>query len=242
MGLYLMASITGRTTLPDFVKLYSGRGADMCFIALGHGTASGRLLDYFGLDSAEKAICFAVVSSKAWRGIKRDLEQRLHIDVPGVGVAFITPLSSIGGIRELELLTHGQDYTREEESEMKGTEYELIIAVSNQGFNEMVMDAARKAGARGGTIIHSRGTGMERAEQFLGISLAPEKDMTFIVTKTAHKNAIMRSIMEHAGMGTKARSIVFSLPVTDTAGLRLSDDGLEDDLDSTDAAEINENK
>ena len=64
---------------------------------------------------------------------------------------------------------------------------------------------------------------MERAEKFLGISLAAEKDITLIVTKTAGKNAIMQSVMEKAGMGTQAQSIVFSLPVTSTAGLRLLD-------------------
>ena len=33
----------------------------------------------------------------------------------------------------------------------------------------------------------------------------------------------MRSIMENAGLESKARSVVFSLPVTDTAGLRLQE-------------------
>ena len=30
------------------------------------------------------------------------------------------------------------------------------------------MDAARKEGAGGGTVIHAKGTGLERAEKFLG--------------------------------------------------------------------------
>ena len=45
--------------------------------------------------------------------------------------------------------------------------------------------------------------------------------MVFIVVRKDQKNAIMRSIMDEAGTGTKAGSIVFSLPVTDTAGMRL---------------------
>ena len=65
---------------------------------------------------------------------------------------------------------------------------------------------------------------MEKAEKFLGISLASEKDMIFIVAKTAQRDRIMQSVMLHAGMETPAKAIVFSLPVTDTAGLRLSDD------------------
>lgn len=33
----------------------------------------------------------------------------------------------------------------------------------------------------------------------------------------------MQSIMQKAGLETDAKAIVFSLPVTDTAGLKLSD-------------------
>ena len=104
---------------------------------------------------------------------------------------------------------------------MKDTTHELLVVISNQRYGDLVMDAARSAGAPGGTVIHAKGTGMERAEQFLGISLAAEKELTFIVVKSQQKNAIMQSIMEKAGMETKAKSIVFSLPVTSTAGLRL---------------------
>lgn len=66
-------------------------------------------------------------------------------------------------------------------------------------------------------------TGLERAEKFLGVSIADEKELILIVTKTEMKNAIMKSIMDRAGLETKARAVVFSLPVTDTAGLRLQD-------------------
>ena len=82
----------------------------------------------------------------------------------------------------------------------------------------MVMDAARSAGAAGGTVLHARGTGMKRAEKFFGVSLVSEKELVLIVTKTENKNAIMQAVMQKAGMDTKAKAIVFSLPVTDTAG------------------------
>ena len=86
------------------------------------------------------------------------------------------------------------------------------------------MDAARSAGAYGGTVIHAKGTGMEQAEKFMGVTLASEKEIIFIVAKKEQKNDIMKAVMEQAGMQSKAKSIVFSLPVTDTAGLRLMED------------------
>ena len=222
--LYWMVTIVDRPKLPGFVRLYQMRGIRTSLIALGRGTATGELLSLFGLDRSEKAVCFSVVTGETWRKTKRDLERELRIDVPGMGVAFTVPMSSIGGRRELGFLTAGQEFERGEESVMKGTARELLVVISDQGHSDLVMDAAREAGAHGGTVIHARGTGMERAEQFLGISLASEKDITFIVVRTAQKNGIMRAVMEKAGLGSRAKSIVFSLPVSSTAGLRLLDD------------------
>lgn len=221
--LYLLTTITDRRQLPRFVSLYQDGGIAASFIALGRGTVSDAAESYF-LGGAEKAVCFSLVTWEVWRTAKRLLRQKLQIDAPGVGVAYLVPVSSIGGRRELAFLTEGQNFERGEESVMKGTERELLVIISEQGQNELVMNAARAAGAHGGTVIHARGTGMQQAEKFLGISLASEKDMTFIVAKTAQKDHIMQSVMLKAGMGTPARSIVFSLPVTDTAGLRLLED------------------
>ncbi len=78
--------------------------------------------------------------------------------------------------------------------------------------------------AVGGTVIHDKGTGGAHAEKFLGVSLVPEKEMVFIVAKADHKKAIMESIMKDAGVKTDAKAIVFSLPVTDTASMRLLDE------------------
>ena len=73
-------------------------------------------------------------------------------------------------------------------------------------------------------MIHARGTGMERAETFFGVSLASEKEIIFIVTRTSQRADIMKAVMREAGMETKAKSIIFSLPVTSTARLRLMEE------------------
>ena len=227
--LYLMTTITDRRLLPKFIALYQANGIGTGLIALGHGTAASAAAAFL-LDNSEKGVCFSVISGETWKNAKKLLKRVLKIEVPGTGVAFTVPLSSIGGRRELAFLTDGQTFTREkEESTMQGTDRELLVVISEPGYNEMVMDAARAAGAYGGTVIHARGTGMEKAEKFLGISLASEKEMTFIVVRTGQRDQIMQAIMLKAGVSTPARSIVFSLPVTDTAGLRLADDAEADE-------------
>lgn len=48
-----------------------------------------------------------------------------------------------------------------------------------------------------------------------------------MVTRREGKNDIMRAIMNQAGLDSRAGAIVFSLPVTDTAGMRLLEDSEE---------------
>ena len=137
-------------------------------------------------------------------------------------------------------LTGSNSGRSEEESELKGTKQELLIVIGNRGYSEHIMDAAREAGATGGTVIHANGTGMKRAEKFFGISLSSERELVLIVTATAKKNTIMQSIMKKAGLKTDAKAIVFSLPVTDTAGLRLLEPEESDEEPAAPQPEPNE--
>ena len=223
-NLYIMTTITDRKDAPRYVNLFRENDLHVHFISLGYGTAANEVLDYLGLESKEKTVAMSVLEEASWLNIKKQMEKKLKIDAPGGGISFIIPLSSIGGKKTLQFLIERPDYQKEEESTLKNTDHELIVTIAEHGYSEMIMNAAREAGAYGGTIIHAKGTGMEAAEKFMGVSLASEKEIIYIVTKTGQKNEIMQAIMTKAGTGTKAKAITFSLPVTDTAGLRLVED------------------
>lgn len=222
--LYLMTTISDRNQGRRFLEFYKEYGINVAFITLGRGTATSEVLDSFGLEAAEKALTFAVVTDEGWSKVKKGLERDLKIDIPGSGIAFVIPFASIAGKRQLRFLTEDREFEKKEESSLKETKNELLIVIANQGYSDMIMDAARKAKAAGGTVIHAKGTGMQKAEKYLGVSLAQEKEMIFIVVKKEDKNPIMTAIMKDAGLDSKAKSIVFSLPVTETAGMRLMED------------------
>lgn len=225
---YMMVTITDRRRAEEFLRFYQEQRAKVGIVTLGRGTAGSEVLDYIGLEATEKAVLIHAVTDEVWINVKRGLRRKMQIDIPGTGIAFLIPLSSIGGRRELMFLTQEQGFEKGEETVLKETTHELLVVIANQGYNEMVMDAARKADAAGGTMLHAKGVGMKQAEKFLGVSLAIEKEIILIVAKTEQKNVIMKAIMEEAGMESKAKSIVFSLPVTSTAGLRL----IEEDADA----------
>ena len=146
-SMYFLVTIADRALLTDFVNAYKEEGVLVNFISLGHGTASNELRSKLGLESSEKAIFFSCVSQENWNKLKKNLEHNIRIDIPGTGIAFTVPMSSVGGKRELAFLTDGQKITREKESAMTGTTREALIVISNQGYNDTVMRAARAGGA-----------------------------------------------------------------------------------------------
>ena len=98
--------------------------------------------------------------------------------------------------------------------------YELIIAIVNRGHVDEVMDAARNAGAMGGTVLHAKGTNPNGENRFFGLSIADEKEMLMILTAANQKTTLMRAIMEKAGVQSPAHTVMFTLPVESVAGLR----------------------
>lgn len=221
--LYWMVTIIDRNQSRKFLSFYRNYGISVVLSTLGHGTAASNVLNYFSLEATQKAVLCAVVTDTVWNAVKKGLETIMQIDIPGTGVAFVVPVSSVGGKRQLQFITSGMPFTKGEESVLKDTKYELLVVVANQGYTETIMEAARRGKAAGGTMIHAKGTGMEGAEKFLGVSLAAEKELIFIVVRREQKNEVMSAIMEDAGIETRAGAIVFSVPVTSAAGLRLTD-------------------
>lgn len=101
--------------------------------------------------------------------------------------------------------------------------HEVIIALVNAGFAGVAMDAARECGARGGTILHARGTGTKEMEKKYGIIITPEKEMLMILVNEKIKDDVLQAIYKTAGLGSDGQGIAFSLPVDDVVGLKFED-------------------
>ena len=222
--LYWLVTITDRHSTDAFLALYEEHGITVSLRTVGAGTAVRETLSTLGLEQTEKAVLFAMFTAETWPSLQKDLRRKMRIDVPGTGIAFTVPLSSIGGKSAMNYLTSGDpskapEIDIEEDHTMKEAAYQLIVAIANQGYTDKVMEAARSAGARGGTIVHTRSTGAEDAGKFFGMSIAEEREMIFIVAPTGEKNAIMQAIMAQAGPSTKAQAITLSLALEDVVGL-----------------------
>lgn len=96
------------------------------------------------------------------------------------------------------------------------TAYELVLCIVNSGYSENVMNAARSAGARGGSIVRGRGSANPASEEFFGVTIQPDKEVVMILVPSSIKDAVMKSVYKNAGLSTEGVGIVFSLPVSRT--------------------------
>lgn len=97
--------------------------------------------------------------------------------------------------------------------------YEVVFCIVNEGFSEAVMEAAKEYGARGGTVIHGRGTASKEAEQFFHITIQPEKEIVMILIPSTLKENILHALYKSVGLKTPGQGIAFTLPVDDVIGL-----------------------
>ena len=222
MILDLVAAIVDRDKAQKMSELFESHKLPLVLAMLARGTATSETLDLYGLEATEKALLITVAGGDMAKQIMRAAKRKLFIDVPGNGIMLAIPIKSVGGGRTLAFLSGGAapDNTAPELT----FEHELIMAVANEGHTDTVMDAARSAGAAGGTVLHAKGTGGKLSEKFLGVSLADEKEVVLIVSKAGEKTAIMNAIAQQAGVDTTAGAIAFSLPISSVAGLRVLDE------------------
>ena len=214
----LMVTIAEKKKSEEYISYFADNSINFTLGRYGRGTANQEMLEYLGIGSKEKCILFSFLTMNKSRQILKDLEKKMHLKKVGVGLAFTIPISTVGSKKSLEVL-FGEVSNEEGEGYEMETENEVIVVVTNRGYVDKVMEAARNAGANGGTVIHARGTGTEQAEKFFGATIGAEKEMIFIVTKSEKRNNIIKAIKDNAGINTEAQSILFSLPVADISGM-----------------------
>ena len=106
-------------------------------------------------------------------------------------------------------------------------EHEIIFCIVNAGFSDSVMDAAKEFGARGGTVIHARGTANSEAEKLYKITIQPEKEIVMILVPKNIKNDILHALYKAVGLNTAGQGIAFSLPVTEVVGINEINDNAD---------------
>lgn len=221
-GVKYFIAITQREYTEQYLDFLRNAGNAVVFTKLTNGTATDSTLNCLGLEKTEKIMLEGLVREENVPALKKGLINELDISSAGNGIAFFMPVDGIGGGTAKKYLIGEAPVIKREEEEEKMEERSklvLIIIVADKGTTDLVMDAARGAGASGGTVVRAKGTGAEIAK-FFGISITEEKEMVYIVSKRESRDDIMRAVMEKAGWDTPAHGVAFSLPVDSVVGIR----------------------
>ena len=211
-------SIINPEALDTLTALCAELELPITVVTHGRGTAVQSMMELLGIESNEKRIVMTVADADKTAQLITAQKRYLHLGVPGHGIVIAVPVKSIGGAAAMAYL-NADSKTAKQVPDINYA-YELIVAIANEGCTDMVMNAARAAGARGGTVLHGKGTG-EKNPRFYNITLVQEKEVVLIVAAAEQKAGIMSSILKKAGPDTEAGTIVFSLPTTEVAGFGL---------------------
>lgn len=209
-----MVTIVNKHSSDKIIKFFQDLGILCQIIAMGKGTAGSHILEYLGLATIDRELIFSMMPLEQSVSLLDKLDSENYLDKKGRGIAFTIPVSGFThGKNQTCVVTNGGNHMDPK------YQHELIIAITNRGFSDLVMDAARLADATGGTIIHARESDIRNTEKFFGIKIQPEKELIMIVAENEISQNIMKSISEKAGIQTEANTIIFSLPVAGIAGL-----------------------
>lgn len=99
-------------------------------------------------------------------------------------------------------------------------EYQAIMCIVNNGYTDNVMEVAKSLGAKGGTVIHAKGTVSKEAEKEFNITIQPDKEIVLIIVQKTLVDPILSALYDKVGTDTEAQGIAFSLPVDKVVGIK----------------------
>ena len=182
-------------------------------IFLGRGTVKNRLLEFLDLSDVRKEIILMIAEKSVCDNAVEKIDQEFHFNKPFHGIAFTMPV--------LAFLGSGHyDYINKSESGgAKETMYQSIFIIVDKGKGETVMDAAVKAGAKGGTIINARGSGIHETSKLFNMDIEPEKEVVLILSEDRITEAIVTSIRSELEIDKPGNGVIFVQDVNKTYGV-----------------------
>lgn len=220
----MLITITKEEDEKKLEEVFDSLQIPICFQGRGKGTAPSEIMDILGLRGTNKLLTLICLPKSKVGQVFEAIQKQLSFHQKGGGIAITIPViglqNNVMNVLHKQSESISKEKAKGEEKEMseKAAYAAIWVSVAN-GFSDDVVDAARSAGAKGGTIMKGRRRTSENVSQHFGISMQDEQDFVMIVVPREHKNEVMSAIMEKCGLHTEAHGIVLSLPVDEVMGL-----------------------
>jgi nitrogen regulatory protein PII len=197
----------------DIIKFAKQHGITGGTIFFGKGTIKNAILEFLDIAETRKEIVLMAAEAVTAHTVLEELNAKFKFSKPNHGIAFST---SITGILGAKSFTSKVD---KENREVKNPMYNIIMSVVDKGKAEAVIEAAKEAGSRGGTIINARGSGIHETSKLFSMEIEPEKEIVMIISEKHLTEAITTSISDKLHMNEPGNGIIFVQDVNKTYGL-----------------------
>ncbi|MDZ7802228.1 MAG: P-II family nitrogen regulator [Trueperaceae bacterium] len=97
--------------------------------------------------------------------------------------------------------------------------FKLLVAIVPQGRYGPLVEAAKKAGSEGATIVPGRGTGVHEGQKLFGLPIEPEKDVLLVLVSNAVADSVLNAMVKAGKLDEPGKGIVFLLDVPRVAGI-----------------------
>lgn len=207
--LEMLVVIVEQNKASKVLHLADEKGVTASVAMLGTGTASRTLFDYLGLNDKKKAVLLLFGTTEEIEDLANYLVEKLELNKPNHGIAYIESAFNVFGTED----NSNENIKRGE------TMYNAIYTIVEKGNAEDVIEAAQKAGSRGGTIVNARGSGSEEARKVFNMFIEPEKEIVLIISEEKMTKDIVDSIRKETGIEEQGKGIIFITNVNQTYGL-----------------------
>lgn len=212
---YMVLSIIARGKCKRYQDMLKEHGIRVNYQMIGFGTAPSEMMDILGLGTNDKDVVISIATENAAGSLLAEYSQDLERRPSYNGLMVVVRLSALGRLAaEVAARSREKCNDREEHRVMKSEKkYNLILIAVNQGYADSVMQAARKAGATGGTIIRARMADAGLLSQLDDADPQEEKEIITILAAEATCGRIMEEVNQAFGLRTDAKGIVCAMPV-----------------------------
>ncbi len=224
---WLIITVVNKGLASKVVRASKEAGARGGTIIRGKGTGTREMMRFLGIQfESDKEVILTLIGDEKVESVQQAILQAGRFDRPGAGIAFLINVSQAFGLTSQTSeptppvkarAVKGEVEVEQNVEEMK--EYELIVTIVSQGDAELVVEASRRAGAEGGTILTGRGTGIHEQVKLFGIPIEPEKEIVLTLIPREQSSQVMEAIMEAAHLKKPGKGIAFILPVQRVFGI-----------------------
>lgn len=209
--LEMLVVIVEHNKASKVLHLADEKGVTASVAMLGRGTASRTIFDYLGLNDKKKAVLMLFGKTEEIMDLADYLVEKLEMNKPNHGIAYIESAFNVFGT---------EDNANGSENIKRGEKmYNAIYTIVEKGNADDVIEAAEKAGSRGGTVMHARGSGSEEARKVFNMLIEPEKEIVLIISEEAKTKDIVESIRKETQIEEEGKGIIFVTNVATTYGL-----------------------